>query len=135
MPISAQIDATPAATAVALGSLTYAYKRKQNDHPLDGHFSLKHTHCRVGTVYLLLMWADHGIMYCYLGCLLNISLGEEGMWFTFLRITRAHGAFSFVDVAEPSVQKVLDNLNSKVYRGRTLAVNFAKKNTEAAPKA
>ena len=46
-----------------------------------------------------------------------------------------HDNYSFVDVAEPSVQKVLDNLNSKVYRGRTLAVNFAKKNTEAAPKA
>ena len=48
---------------------------------------------------------------------------------------KMHDNYSFVDVAEPSVQKVLDNLNSKVYRGRTLAVNFAKKNTEAAPKA
>ena len=47
---------------------------------------------------------------------------------------RVHDNYSFVDVAEPNVQKVLDNLNSKVYRGRTLAVNFAKKNTET-PKA
>ncbi|MBQ3319466.1 MAG: DbpA RNA binding domain-containing protein [Spirochaetia bacterium] len=47
---------------------------------------------------------------------------------------RVHDNYSFVDVAEPNVQKVLDSLNSKVYRGRTLAVNFAKKNTET-PKA
>ncbi|MBR0319378.1 MAG: DbpA RNA binding domain-containing protein [Spirochaetia bacterium] len=47
---------------------------------------------------------------------------------------RVHDNYSFVDVAEPNVQKVLDSLTSKVYRGRTLAVNFAKKNTET-PKA
>ena len=47
---------------------------------------------------------------------------------------RMHDNYSFVDVAEPSVQKVIDSLNSKVYRGRILAVNFAKKSAET-PKA
>lgn len=47
---------------------------------------------------------------------------------------RMHDNYSFVDIAEPNVQKVMDNLNSKVYRGRTLAVNFAKKSADT-PKA
>ena len=47
---------------------------------------------------------------------------------------KVHDNYSFVDVAEPNVQKVMDALNSKVYRGRTLAVNFAKKSADA-PKA
>ncbi len=47
---------------------------------------------------------------------------------------RVHDNYSFVDVAEPSVQKVIESLNSKLYRGRTLAVNFAKKSADA-PKA
>ena len=47
---------------------------------------------------------------------------------------KMHDNYSFVDVAEPFVQKVIDNLSSKLYRGRTLAVNFAKKNSEP-PKA
>ena len=47
---------------------------------------------------------------------------------------RVHDNYSFVDVAEPFVQKVIDSLTSKLYRGRTLAVNFAKKSNDA-PKA
>jgi superfamily II DNA/RNA helicase len=47
---------------------------------------------------------------------------------------RVHDNYSFVDIAEPFVQKVIDGLNSKQYRGRTLAVNFAKKNSDT-PKA
>ena len=43
---------------------------------------------------------------------------------------RVHDNYSFVDIAEPFVQKVIDGLNSKQYRGRTLAVNFAKKNSD-----
>ena len=48
---------------------------------------------------------------------------------------KVHDNYSFVDVAEPYVQKVIDSLNSKLYRGRTLAVNFAKKSSDTAPKA
>ena len=47
---------------------------------------------------------------------------------------KVHDNYSFVDVAEPNVQKVIDCISSKVYRGRTLAVNFAKKSSDA-PKA
>ena len=47
---------------------------------------------------------------------------------------KVHDNYSFVDVAEPTVQKVIDCISSKVYRGRTLAVNFAKKSSDA-PKA
>lgn len=45
---------------------------------------------------------------------------------------KVHDNYSFVDIAEPNVQKVMDSLTGKVYRGRTLAVNFAKKNEPAA---
>ena len=47
---------------------------------------------------------------------------------------KVHDNYSFVDVAEPNVQKVIDSLVGKVYRGRTLAVNFAKKSGDT-PKA
>ncbi len=41
---------------------------------------------------------------------------------------KVHDNYSFADITEEHAQTVIDSLNSKVYRGRTLAVNFAKKN-------
>jgi len=41
---------------------------------------------------------------------------------------KVHDNYSFADITEENAQTVIDSLNSKVYRGRTLAVNFAKKN-------
>ena len=40
---------------------------------------------------------------------------------------KVHDNYSFVDITEETAQAVMDGINSKVYRGRTLAVNFAKK--------
>lgn len=66
---------------------------------------------------------NHQSLLRYIASTANIDNSEIGQ-------IKIHDNYSFVDVDEKYVSAVIDELNSKVFRGRTLSVNFAKKNSE-----